>query len=452
MTIEFKKKLIDKVSYEAASVFDVNNDGKFDIVSGEYWYEWASNTGAYKNHRPSLTVRHSEEPDTGPGEGYEYNGTYQGYDIWFYNDTVNYYGLDNPNYWVSLPVTIQIAGEPVTREDSDTYDSEWIENGDYWEIWGNETYRGNYYDEMIHAAALWYGEIGINRCESVKDGNIKVGILGFERTWGTQTSNNIVLGYIGGFSKSYSGSWANRISNDAPMVATEIRSYDDDTIELNGDAVLASAEAQGADLYLDENACYLMRYEILSGLNGYGGSLYQYHYRNRFYTLNRTTGEVSYYGQVQYHFNYTSTRWNSLDSIELIECKGGAGFDAYAELYVSRGFNPEIEYTSDFEIWKNGTKIKEFPENSTIDDITDYIDDLFDTKDPENPSAGSQWTGSEPWYIDRQRTQLYFTIFGLGFIIPPWIIAAHKRRIDIIVTALLLNVLGIALLYGVGYI
>ena len=47
MAIEFKKKLIDKVSYEAASVFDINNDGKLDIVSGEYWYE-APN---WKKHR-----------------------------------------------------------------------------------------------------------------------------------------------------------------------------------------------------------------------------------------------------------------------------------------------------------------------------------------------------------------------------------------------------------------
>ena len=37
--VKFKKKLIDKVPYEAASVFDVNNDGKLDIISGEYWYE-----------------------------------------------------------------------------------------------------------------------------------------------------------------------------------------------------------------------------------------------------------------------------------------------------------------------------------------------------------------------------------------------------------------------------
>jgi len=39
MELKFKKRLIDNVSYEAACVFDVNNDGILDIVCGEYWYE-----------------------------------------------------------------------------------------------------------------------------------------------------------------------------------------------------------------------------------------------------------------------------------------------------------------------------------------------------------------------------------------------------------------------------
>lgn len=39
MELKFKKRLIDRVSYEAASVFDVNNNGVLDIVCGEYWYE-----------------------------------------------------------------------------------------------------------------------------------------------------------------------------------------------------------------------------------------------------------------------------------------------------------------------------------------------------------------------------------------------------------------------------
>ena len=39
MSVRFRKKLIDDVRYEAASVFDVNNDGVLDIVCGEYWYE-----------------------------------------------------------------------------------------------------------------------------------------------------------------------------------------------------------------------------------------------------------------------------------------------------------------------------------------------------------------------------------------------------------------------------
>lgn len=37
--LHFEREKIGNVTYEAASVFDVNNDGKLDIVSGEYWFE-----------------------------------------------------------------------------------------------------------------------------------------------------------------------------------------------------------------------------------------------------------------------------------------------------------------------------------------------------------------------------------------------------------------------------
>jgi hypothetical protein len=37
--VKFRKRLIDNGTYEAAAVFDVNNDGTLDIVCGEYWYE-----------------------------------------------------------------------------------------------------------------------------------------------------------------------------------------------------------------------------------------------------------------------------------------------------------------------------------------------------------------------------------------------------------------------------
>lgn len=37
--IEWEKIKIDDVSYESAGVFDVNNDGKLDIICGGFWYE-----------------------------------------------------------------------------------------------------------------------------------------------------------------------------------------------------------------------------------------------------------------------------------------------------------------------------------------------------------------------------------------------------------------------------
>lgn len=39
MPLKFRKQLIADERYESAGVFDVNNDGVLDIVSGAYWYE-----------------------------------------------------------------------------------------------------------------------------------------------------------------------------------------------------------------------------------------------------------------------------------------------------------------------------------------------------------------------------------------------------------------------------
>ncbi len=44
MSLRFEKTKLDDGTFEAADVFDVNNDGKLDIVCGGYWYEaphWA---------------------------------------------------------------------------------------------------------------------------------------------------------------------------------------------------------------------------------------------------------------------------------------------------------------------------------------------------------------------------------------------------------------------------
>ncbi|HUT24065.1 MAG TPA: VCBS repeat-containing protein, partial [Sumerlaeia bacterium] len=39
MPVKWEKTLLARETYEAAGVFDVNNDGVLDIVSGAYWYE-----------------------------------------------------------------------------------------------------------------------------------------------------------------------------------------------------------------------------------------------------------------------------------------------------------------------------------------------------------------------------------------------------------------------------
>ncbi len=48
MPVQFRKVLISDERYESAGVFDVNNDGVPDIVSGAYWYEGPDFTNWHK--------------------------------------------------------------------------------------------------------------------------------------------------------------------------------------------------------------------------------------------------------------------------------------------------------------------------------------------------------------------------------------------------------------------
>jgi hypothetical protein len=46
--LRFERTRIGDVTFEAASAFDVNNDGKLDIVSGEYWFEGPDFTRSHR--------------------------------------------------------------------------------------------------------------------------------------------------------------------------------------------------------------------------------------------------------------------------------------------------------------------------------------------------------------------------------------------------------------------
>jgi len=48
LSTKFRKRKIDDTAFEACSVFDVNNDGVLDIVSGAYWYEGPDFTRRHK--------------------------------------------------------------------------------------------------------------------------------------------------------------------------------------------------------------------------------------------------------------------------------------------------------------------------------------------------------------------------------------------------------------------
>ena len=55
--LKFERQKIGDVTYEACSVFDVNNDGKLDIVSGEYWFEGPD----FKKQHKICTLRREDD-------------------------------------------------------------------------------------------------------------------------------------------------------------------------------------------------------------------------------------------------------------------------------------------------------------------------------------------------------------------------------------------------------
>ena len=60
MALSFRKQYIADEKYESAGVFDVNNDGVLDIVSGAYWYEG-----------PDFKTRHYMGPILPDGEYFD---------------------------------------------------------------------------------------------------------------------------------------------------------------------------------------------------------------------------------------------------------------------------------------------------------------------------------------------------------------------------------------------
>lgn len=446
-----------------------------EIINSEYWTSGdtiglvtyglqraraRSYQSNYGINRPKLTVRYGEQ-DYDPGGEYVFNETYKNWNIWFFNETVSYWGLADPDYWVSLPVVLETTFGEVEKVNASTYDSEWIPNAQYTELWTNEVYEGNQYKENFHAGALWNGIWDVSRCDSARDGSIKVNILGLERTWGSEVDHEATLGFIGGFSKRYSGDWIDRDANNAPIVATRIKSYDTTTIQLDTDAQLATAINHGPTLYLDENKVYIMRYEVGFNPYNYGGSKYNYHYLNRFYNINGTSGIVSYKGKVECHFNMTEARWNALNGIELIESYGAGSTDAYVELYVSRGFIPEREYESKWVITPpNGTD----PVNTTcmntcladaetIEDVENCIDLCFyNDGTPDDPSPGG-WEDVGPFR--RSRLRLYIFLIGWLVFWIPWFILPFMSGPDKMIyfwICLMCSTVGLALLWAIPQI
>ena len=403
----------------------------------------------YGINRPKLAIRYGET-DYSPEEETDYIGSYKGYDVFRTNSTVVYYGLDNPDYWVPMPISFVVSGNTVTQEDPDIFDSVYIPNGDYGEVWGSEVdENGNYYD-VLYETTLWNGETGVSALNSVEgtfddSHDTKVGLFGFERVHGTVFSGTV--GYIGGIGVKASMSWMMRYSNNKPMAACALVGYNETHIRVYGAQVLGVGVNNG-EVMLKEGNVYLFRYR-LGGFApksiSWGGSLYNSVYDVDFFHLNETNGVVTSVGGFQRYMNHSS----AVDCYELIECHGSGTTNCMVDFYVTRGWSPARPYDNAVYIYQNGTLIEELPDLN-ITEIQDWIDEnLLEGGTTDDPSPGG-WEDEGPF--KRSSLRLYLFLFGWGCFWLPWFYVAQAsglRRIMSFWVALMISLIGLALLWAI---
>jgi hypothetical protein len=102
LSVKFKKTLIDDVRFEAASVFDVNNDGIPDIICGENWYEGPD----FKKKHKICDIM--------------YDGSY--------HDDFCDYGMDVNNDGLTDIITGAWTGETLRWRENPGNDGEWKEH------------------------------------------------------------------------------------------------------------------------------------------------------------------------------------------------------------------------------------------------------------------------------------------------------------------------------------
>lgn len=575
------QEIVNRYGWENGNAIAFTTLHILEDDAGEYWYEWASNTGAYKNKRPSLTVKYGESPDEAPPGEWEYVDQYQGYTIYRGASGVRVVIFEDASGqdWILASTNQTDTGTWITYNNSlpfnvdidpDIQDTAIVIGNDIWLLGDTgtnltlrrsqdfgatfktmhsftlansaEAYTMDYNPDLSSINILAYDDtndiiffmsynastdstiqapltlfdganVGPNDMDLAVDENddIWVGAT-MAGAWGNQvrlwTAQRIGGAWSGTkiFNPGDAFMWnyvdvhvaRDKPNNEKPVVfvvttATGIyverkeKTTALGTMDLDEGEWLTGTDSIGRDLsvgthfnsvlserseyndpygaYFDLMAVYM---DSIAAKQRVVATWTHYPYPNVVHY-----DEANYSSSMNYQAIYEDWTGGSRIYTQDINDKDHLWeispnwMEYHAHKVPDWNARRKINHHEDIEfytvatrpfsdpywiIYLNGTIIDTLPyDEFNQTDIEDLIDDLTGG-DPEDPGSGSEWTGSEPWYIDRQRTQLYFTILGLGLIIPPWILAVQKRRIDIVITAIFLNLIGVALLYGVSYI
>lgn len=482
---------VDLTNVTSAQWVNINVKNQIQALVENYWWEsgkgvcfliysaaqdtarsYQSNIGL---NIPELQIGWTENTEYDPETGGS-SGSYRDWN-WTIIPSMTL-GLNHPDWW-SRNMLKSVSFSAVTNEDPETYDSAELDNGDFGEVWGdvNNTYGDHYgvlYHTDLYNGNFYVSQLRSGLCDisyqslSPNINNTKVMVFGFERTYGTQVTSNAYMGYIAGVGEAYSGSWVNRNSNNAPIVALRLQSYNSTHITVIPQ-VLLMATASANDItcdYLEEGNQYIVQWSLTQFANWWLGSKYQWSYYAYIWAIDENTGELDYRGRAGKVFNATTFWMDQLNSFELIECYGSGSTDAHIEFYVTKGWTGE----SSSGVPLNGSQVILIPPDDVDPDlvncVTNYltrnygsdplaynstmIEAAIDHCDPD-PQDPSGW--EETPYFTRNLMKLYFLIAGLLLVLAPWfyyaLVLKGFMKFIYIWIILFLNVIGLALLWHI---
>lgn len=362
---------------------------------------------------PQLIVTYGENP-SGGGEADQYRG----YTI---IQSTGDFNISWYNKWIPEPISY---GGSVSARDSTSWDSAFITNGDYGEVWGNWTdSNGNFYDYFYQSTLSSntlsaYALAPIGSFNGISMGtneyNQKAVIWALEDVYGAGVGGDNVQGYICCIAKSNTGHWITYNSNSWGIIGLGVRDYNSTHVRISVNANLG-VSASSTDItvspYFKDGEVYLIEYMLKGFDNFWLGSKYQYDYYAYFYHLNAVEGEIEYLGRYGYLFNTTNTYYiDQLETHRLYTARGSSATSSYVQSYMSRGFHTNITGGWIVIPPENGTAPNPdcIAAAETLEDVYKCIDTALGGTTDDNPDAYTENTG----YFTRPKMRLYVFVVG----------------------------------------